>query len=396
MKIQLKRRITSHQEDCHLIPLLTFNSPHFVHCGKTTIFAEKLTSLSAQVLTEVSMNRFFIILSTVLVLLSSCSGRQQGEAVQSSEGFDITGAWALISQTYPSGRVVETNLKDYSRCKIYGSDSSYYCVQLRFFGGDVFVEPHEKGDYSLHDTIYIENGRLTPFQWINDSTMTTAFMGIIETWRRSTTMTESRKEEIRNIFRYHQKKATAEEPLLEYVLSTGERKLQHTISIYHYLFVALLSVILVVIIYAVELTKRKRRVEQNLAAIKEELSQRPALIADAIKQVEDDFFQSDYYNHLRERIAAGINMTDEDWREMEHQVNAMSSGFTRKLRSLYDFSDVEYQVCLLIKLRIPHKDIAAITHRAPDGVSSIRSRLHKKILGPNGGAKEWDYFVLSL
>lgn len=118
--------------------------------------------------------------------------------------------------------------------------------------------------------------------------------------------------------------------------------------------------------------------------------------SDAIKQVEDDFFQSDYYATLRERIATGANMSEEDWHEMERKVNAVSSGFTRKLRSLYDFSDIEYQVCLLIKLRIPHKDIAAITHRAPDSVSSIRSRLHKKILGPNGGAKEWDYFVLSL
>ncbi len=347
-------------------------------------------------LTKVSMNRFFIILSTLLALFSSCSGKQQGDAPQVGEGFDITGAWVLISQTLPSGRVVETNLKDYSRCKIYGSDSSYYCVQLKFFGGDVFVSPHEEGRFSLHDTLYVENGRPTPFSVIDDSTMTTAFMGIIETWRRSTTMTESRKEEIRNIFRYHQKKATAEEPLLEYVLSTGERKLQHTISIYHYLFIALLSVILVIIIYAIELAKRKRRAEANLAAIKEELHLRPAVITDAIKQVEDDFFQSDYYTALRIRIAEGSNMTDEDWREMERQVNAISSGFTRKLRSLYDFSDVEYQVCLLIKLRIPHKDIAAITHRAPDSVSSIRSRLHKKILGPNGGAKEWDYFILSL
>lgn len=342
------------------------------------------------------MNRLIVILYIFSVLLSSCTDKQQSEPTQAREEFDITGAWVLISQTLPGGRVIETNLKDYSRCKIYGSDSSYYCVQLKFFGGDVFVSPHEEGRFSLHETIYVENGRPTPFNVINDSTMTTAFMGIIETWRRSTTMTESRKEEIRNIFRYHQKKATAEEPLLEYVLSTGERKLQHTISIYHYLFVALLFAILIIIIYMVELTKRKRLAEANLAAIKEDLSQRPALVSDAIKQVENDFFESDYYQTIRQRIATGENLSEEDWSDMEHQVNAMSTGFTRKLRSLYDFSDVEYQVCLLIKLRIPHKEIAAVIHRAPDSVSSIRSRLHKKILGPNGGAKEWDYFVLSL
>ena len=70
-------------------------------------------------------------LSTLLALFSSCSGKQQGDAPQAGEGFDITGAWVLISQTYPSGRVVETNLKDYSRCKIYGSANQSEDVRKR-------------------------------------------------------------------------------------------------------------------------------------------------------------------------------------------------------------------------------------------------------------------------
>lgn len=89
-------------------------------------------------------------------------------------------------------------------------------------------------------------------------------------------------------------------------------------------------------------------------------------------------------------------MSDEDWREMERQINAVYTGFSRKLRSLYDFSDVEFQVCLLIKLGVSNNDIAAVINRAPNSVSSIRGRLHKKVLGPDGGAKEWDDFVLSL
>ena len=89
-------------------------------------------------------------------------------------------------------------------------------------------------------------------------------------------------------------------------------------------------------------------------------------------------------------------MSDEDWREMEQQINAVYTGFTRKLRSLYDFSDVEFQVCLLIKLGVSNNSIAAVINRAPNSVSSIRGRLYKKILGEDGGAKEWDDFVLSL
>ena len=144
------------------------------------------------------------------------------------------------------------------------------------------------------------------------------------------------------------------------------------------------------------MTKRKRRAEQNLRAIKEELELRPALVSAAIKQVESKFFESDYYQMIRPRIAAGENMSDEDWREMEQQINAVYTGFTRKLRSLYDFSDVEFQVCLLIKLGVSNNSIAAVINRAPNSVSSIRGRLYKKILGEDGGAKEWDDFVLSL
>lgn len=340
------------------------------------------------------MNRLLIILSTVLALLSSCSGKRQGEAVQSSEGFDITGVWMMIGIIDSTGIEKYLDLDQYTRCKIYDTDNQYCCVHLRTNGKFVWVKLHELGDYHLNDTLYEENGRITPFCIIDDSTMTTKWTDYTEIWRRSATITESRKAEILDLARYEQNAEGS--PLRDYVLSTSERELKHTISTYHYLFIILLLIIVIVVLYAVGLAKRKRRAEANLAAIKEELNLRPTVITDAIKQVEDDFFQSDYYQTIRQSIAIGENLSEEDWSEMERQVNAMSSGFTRKLRSLYDFSDIEYKVCLLIKLRIPHKDIAAITHRAPDSVSSIRSRLHKKILGPHGGAKEWDYFVLSL
>ena len=349
-------------------------------------------------LTKVSMNRFFIIFSTLLALLSSCSGKQQGEQTgqpQDSGKFDITGTWMLVNMTDHEGRVMDMiRNRNFLSCTIYESDSTYYDVNLWAVDGKTYLFPCETGQYELNDTLLKRISLVTPIRVINDSTMVVVHKLWIQTWRRSTTITESRKQEFLEAVRNDQN--SDGEQLRGFVLSTSERDLKQTIHAYHYLFIALLSVILIIVIYAVELTKRKRRAEVNLAAIKEELNLRPAVITDAIKQVEDDFFQSDYYTALRIRIAEGSNMTDEDWREMERQVNAISSGFTRKLRSLYDFSDVEYQVCLLIKLRIPHKDIAAITHRAPDSVSSIRSRLHKKILGPNGGAKEWDYFILSL
>lgn len=337
------------------------------------------------------MNRLIIILSALLVLLSSCTEKQQ----QTNEDFDITGVWCLFYITDENGKTFTLyNKNNRLPCKLYEADSTFYNFHLTHVSGMTLINPRESGNYSLHDTLYIENGRVTPIRIVDDSTIITHWRGFEETWRRSATITESRKAEIREII--HSVPKEQREQLENYVLSTSERELKHTISVYHYLFIALLLVILATIAYAIELAKRKKRAEENLAAIKEEQEQRPTLINDAIKQVENDFFQSDYYQTIRQRITVGENLSNEDWHEIERQVNLMSTGFTRKLRSLYSFSEVEYQVCLLIKLRIPHKEIATVIHRAPDSVSSIRNRLHKKILGANGGAKEWDSFVLSL
>ena len=351
----------------------------FAICRKTTIFAIR----NCVALTKVSMNRLFIILSTLLALLSSCSGKQQGDAPQAGEGFDITGVWRLVDRVSSKGAhyMYGGNSIGY---KMYDVDSICFNFSLAESNGKFYIIPHNVGYYSLdEDTLYMENNREMPLNIINDSTIITVWKNeYTETWRRVKYFPENRKSEFRSIC--HQAKQNNEKHVPhEFDFSVTEEKLEY--NKYYWAAAVLGIIVLFIVIYTIEITRRKQRVEQSLAHT-----------SDAIKQVEDDFFQSDYYTALRIRIAEGSNMTDEDWREMERQVNAMSSGFTRKLRSLYDFSDVEYQVCLLIKLRIPHKDIAAITHRAPDSVSSIRSRLHKKILGPDGGAKEWDYFVLSL
>ena len=59
-------------------------------------------------------------------------------------------------------------------------------------------------------------------------------------------------------------------------------------------------------------------------------------------------------------------------------------------------SDVEYHPCLLVKLRITTKVLAAVLARVANNISSLRKRLYKKVFGREGGAKEWDDFILSI
>ena len=313
-------------------------------------------------------------------------------ASNESEDFSIVGVWMLKSELDPKGR--ESIYAQYTRCKIYDADSTYYSVQLHAVGEDMMIIAHEMGRYHLDDSVYIENGRVMPFKVINDSTYILEFQGYKETMVRSNTMTEERKEEIRELVRKYPN--DGDTPVKHFVLSTGERKLKDIISTYHYVFIILVLVVLLIIAIALNIAYRKRLVEQSLSAILEELESRPAPVTDAMKHVSDNFFMSDYYNAIRPRLEAGDNLSAEDWNEMESQLNAVYTGFSRKLRSLHRFSEVEFQVCMLIKLCVSNRDIAMVVNRAPDSVSSIRSRLHKKVLGPDGGAKEWDEFVLSL
>jgi hypothetical protein len=59
-------------------------------------------------------------------------------------------------------------------------------------------------------------------------------------------------------------------------------------------------------------------------------------------------------------------------------------------------SELEYQVCLLIKLRIAPSDIADVLARDASTISTVRSRLYNKVFGQKGGAREWDSFIMSI
>ena len=89
-------------------------------------------------------------------------------------------------------------------------------------------------------------------------------------------------------------------------------------------------------------------------------------------------------------------MTDNDWVELTEAVNSIYDGFSEKLYSLYNMSDQDFHVSLLIKIRIQPKDIATLTAHSKESIASTRSRLYQKVFGKKGSTKDWDDFVLSI
>ena len=332
------------------------------------------------------------ILTTFLALIGLVS--VMGEERPDHKNYSIIGVWMLESETAPDGRETHSIYTQYTRCKIYDADSTYYTVQLHAVGNEMLIIAHEMGRYRLNDSLYMERDRVMPFEWVDDTTFITTFEGYKERMVRSTTMTEERMEEIRELVRQHPNDADA--PVKHYVFSTTERQLKAKNQLFLYIIIGMVILAVGVAIYVWRLKKHKRAVERKLAELEEERTLRPKVVADAMKQVEAEFFESDYYLSLRQQIEAGNNIKTAEWEELQQRLKAVYPRFSSSLYRLYNLSPTEYQLCMLLKIRTAPAEIATVLNKDKSTISSMRRRLYKKVFDKDGSGKDWDEFILSL
>ena len=101
--------------------------------------------------------------------------------------------------------------------------------------------------------------------------------------------------------------------------------------------------------------------------------------------VENQLLNAEPVYHLHTLAAKGRNASAADWQE----VYELMGDFMSKL-SRYSLSARELSVCALIKLRFIPSEIAALTNSSPQAVTNLRVRLHEKIFGEKGGARDFD------
>ncbi|MCR5316525.1 MAG: hypothetical protein K6E52_11580 [Bacteroidaceae bacterium] len=331
-----------------------------------------------------------IIMVTSLLLVMSCSrmNNQQND-------FDLHGAWVLKQEKTPEGYTHSYPQNGTTQCRVYVGDSVYSC-NLMYTASGMAIVPLSCSDYTFidkgnHDYLYFEQTDPHPFAYVNDSTIIIQHSGIRYTWVRSRQMTDSRIEEIRTTIADN-----LNEGLTRFVLSTTERELRAQNSILVYLIIIMVVIIMFIIYVALDYRRRSRIVERQLQQIKEEHELRPIPVQKAIDEVEMSFFQTDYYVMLRRHLAAGNHLSDAEWEELEQRMRPVYPGFSNKLYNLCNMSEVEYHVCLLLKIHATPSEIANAVIKDLSSVSSIRNRLYKKVFNRNGGAKAWDDFVLSI
>ena len=126
--------------------------------------------------------------------------------------------------------------------------------------------------------------------------------------------------------------------------------------------------------------------KQSLEKDNEQVEAYRRLEAEAVKALET----SDIFRKCHE---VDGNLSAEDWQTLTAAIDSTYSQFTHRLKDLYPVSEVELQVCLLLKIGISSTRIAQLVLRSKQAVTSIRKRLYKKVFGQEGTPDEWDKFI---
>ncbi|MBR0275356.1 MAG: hypothetical protein IJQ76_04020 [Prevotella sp.] len=338
----------------------------------------------------------FVLMAMTLSLLMACHSATGSD----KQSFVLQGAWTLQQVEYPYGRTDTFSMRQGMPLRLYEGDSVIYsCMVVKTETG-LIVRHSMQNQVTLIGTgnggyVYLEDSDPRPLTIVNDSTIVIQRNGALSTWHRADDITQEWGPEIKDIITADLQR-TDENSTQSYVLSAKERRQADVIHIFIIATIAAIILLLLIARIAVQNRRAKQRLQLQLQQIQEVRQERPQTVRQAIETVETAFFASDDYDQLQHRITNGQRLKEADWQEIEGNVRKVYPGFISQLRGLYTMSELEYQVCLLIKLRIAPSDIAAVLARDVSTISTVRSRLYKKVFGQKGGSREWDEFILSI
>ena len=335
------------------------------------------------------MKHILTILTTCLLL--GCTSGDNGRRCL------LQGAWTLQQMDYPIGRIETYAEMEGTVLRLYDGDSVLYQCALTRTESELIIQHGMKRRVTLinkggGEHVYFEDDDPMPLTIADDSTIIIQHNGILSTWHSANDIANEWGKEIKEIIAADLHKDESAETQ-SYVLSTKERQ-QH--SYIQWLVTAIAFITVLAVSNYVVNRRRRQHLQLQLQQIQEVQSDRPQAVRQAIESVETAFFVSNEYQALQRRIATGQRLKEDDWNSIESQIRKVYPGFSSQLRNLHTMSELEYQVCLLVKLRIAPSDIADVLARDVSTISTIRSRLYKKVFGQKGGAKEWDEFLLSI
>ena len=106
------------------------------------------------------------------------------------------------------------------------------------------------------------------------------------------------------------------------------------------------------------------------------------------------------YKYLQAKNTSPVGdtvLTETEWKEVQALVDRFYPDFFKKLSDVYAFNPNDLRLCMLIKLNFPPMDMARLTGRKKETVSSARRRLFEKIFQKKcRSISDFDEFIRSL
>lgn len=348
--------------------------------------ADMINTLIAKGVTDVATRGLLLWMAFMLV---GCEVSQEDKQDAVEEDFSITGTWELNELLLLSGQRVDVRTGyEYVWYRFYEDNGTYYAAELNKRNSKKPIKPHEMSEYffmmSPYDTVYIEHGRMTDLNVIDNHTIGVDRGNYVEIYVKNNKIPAKRVTEIKryveNSLRPGHNRKT------QYIVPVSSTTDNTSSWIWFVVVVACAGSL-----YAFYKLRFKHKEPVTEKDVEEKTEKRQGK-----EPCEQTFIHSDYYMDLRPRLYEGPTLKHDEWEELEMQMKGAYPMFFRKLAEMCQFSEVELHVCMLTKLGVPPSAIAIHTCREYSSISSIRSRLYFKLFGKKGGAKELDEFIQKL
>lgn len=108
------------------------------------------------------------------------------------------------------------------------------------------------------------------------------------------------------------------------------------------------------------------------------------------------FYDKEVSELITSHLKTNKVLKSADWDFIETRLLESFPDFKDKLYSLYNLSETEYHICLLIKAETAPSNMAKLMATGNSTISQSRLRMQQKVFKGMGTAKDWDNFILSL
>lgn len=102
---------------------------------------------------------------------------------------------------------------------------------------------------------------------------------------------------------------------------------------------------------------------------------------------------SEIANYFRGLAVSKGTTTIKRWSELENLFEQKLPHFEKSLRELTSMSEIEWHLCMLLKLGFSPGEMAIVLQRSSASISLIRKRLYEKVHHKKGIPSDWDAFI---